>query len=355
MDTTLVDTAPVGFRRGLRAIALLTAIALALAVVAWLVFFSANGKRVTAYFSAAVGLYPGSAVRVLGVQVGTVDEVVPEGTQVRLTMTLDDDVSVPANAKAAVVAPSVVSDRYVQLSPVYSAGPTLATGAVIPRDRTMTTVELDELYASLKDLSTALGPDGANADGALSELLRVAADNMAGNGGSVNEMIQQLSEATKTLSASREDLFGTIAGLQKFTTMLATNDAGVSVLIGQLADVADYLAGERDDLGAALGELAEALQAARSFVHDNRGKVQSNVDKLESVTRVLVEQRSALAEALDVMPNTVSNFYEAYNPRYRVWDSRSNLDEFYHYGSPGAPVLPLPPVDTPAAVSGGGR
>lgn len=50
-------------------------------------------------------------------RVGKVDTVRPEGRQVRVTMTVDHGVAVPAGAIAVVVAPSVVADRYIQLSP----------------------------------------------------------------------------------------------------------------------------------------------------------------------------------------------------------------------------------------------
>src|SRR6516165_8651608 len=79
-------------------------------------------KQITAYFRTTIGVYPGSSVRVLGVPIGKVDAVQPEGTQVKVTMTIDSGVPVPAGARAVVVSASVVSDRYVQLTPAYTGG-----------------------------------------------------------------------------------------------------------------------------------------------------------------------------------------------------------------------------------------
>ncbi len=53
------------------------------------------------------------------------------------------------------VAASVVSDRYVQLTPAYTSGPQLADDAVIPVSRTAVPVEVDQIYASLDQLSPA--------------------------------------------------------------------------------------------------------------------------------------------------------------------------------------------------------
>ena len=119
---------------------------LALLVTAglYLVFRSSTGTKLSAYFGKTVGLYAGSSVRVLGVPVGQVTDVTPEGDAVRVDMRVDD-VPLPAGVGAVVVAPSLVSDRYVQLTPAYDSGPVLASGTILPRDRTATPVELDDL------------------------------------------------------------------------------------------------------------------------------------------------------------------------------------------------------------------
>lgn len=310
-----------------RFIAIACVLALVVTAALWWVFAGMNGRKVTAHFAAAVGVYPGGDVRVLGVKVGTIDEVTPEGKTVKVVFTVDRDVRVPQNAQAVVVAPSVVSDRYVQLAPAYTGGPTLGDDAVIPRERTATPVELDDLYSSLDKLTTALGPNGANADGALADLLNSAAKNLEGNGQALNDTLKNLGQATRTLSGSKEDLFATVDNLQKFTAMLAANDSQVRDFNKQLADVSKMLADERGDLGAALNELATALQQVQGFIKDNRAVLKSNVDKLASITQVLVNQRAALAETLDVAPLALGNLQNSYNAASGTLDTRANINE----------------------------
>ena len=310
-----------------RFIAIACVLALVMTAALWWVFAGMNGRKVTAHFAAAVGVYPGGDVRVLGVKVGTIDEVTPEGKTVKVVFTVDRDVRVPENAQAVVVAPSVVSDRYVQLAPAYTGGPTLGDNAVIPRERTATPVELDDLYSSLDKLTTALGPNGANADGALADLLNAAAKNLEGNGQALNDTLKNLGQATRTLSGSKEDLFATVDNLQKFTAMLAANDSQVRDFNKQLADVSKMLADERGDLGAALNELATALGQVQGFIKDNREVLKSNVDKLASITQVLVNQRAALAETLDVAPLALGNLQNSYNAASGTLDTRANINE----------------------------
>jgi virulence factor Mce-like protein len=263
----------------------------------------------------------------LGVRIGTIDAVTPVGTQVRVDMSVDRGVRIPADAKAIVVAPSVVSDRYVQLAPVYTGGATMADNAVIPSSRTATPVELDQLYQSLNKVSTSLGPNGANANGSLSDLLNTLSNNLSGNGQNLHDTITQLSQLATTLDSNKDNLFATVDNIDQFTKMLANNDATVRQFISQLSNVSGFLAGQRSQLAAAVRELGTSLGQIQSFIQNNRALIKSNVDNLQSVTRVLVNERSALAETLDVAPLALDDVVNAYNASSGTLDARADLNE----------------------------
>lgn len=301
-------------------------VALVVTAGLWLVFRAATGTVVSAYFGKTVGLYAGSSVRVLGVPVGQVTDVTPQGDAVRVDMRVDD-VSLPADVGAVVVAPSLVSDRYVQLTPAYDSGPVLASGTVLAKDRTATPVELDDLYSSLDKLSTALGPNGANKDGALSGVLDTAANTLKGNGASLNSTVGQLAELAKTLDGSKDDLFSTVQNLNSFTGALAQSDQQLNEFYGRVADVSQFLAADSSDVGAALQSLGGALGDVQTFVNDNKTALESNVDKLASLSKVLVDQRAALAEVLDIAPTGATNFINSYDAASGTIAVRDNLNE----------------------------
>jgi phospholipid/cholesterol/gamma-HCH transport system substrate-binding protein len=283
---------------------------------------------ITAYFTSATGVFEDNSVRVLGVPVGDIVEIVPEGTRVRVEMRIDDpDLTLPADARAVVVSPSLVTGRYVQLAPTYSGGPELQPGAVIPVERTAVPLGVDDLSRTATELADALGPRGLNSEGALSDALDVGAANLDGNGQALNDTVRNLGELSGTLAGSREDLFGTVTELQSFVSMLAENDAEVREFNTRLEDVAGFLADERGDLGTAVRELSIALGEVADFVRDNRELVGSNVDRLTEVTAVLVEQRKALTEVLDVAPAALSNLALAYNGSSGTLDARPVLNE----------------------------
>jgi virulence factor Mce-like protein len=310
-----------------RGVTIAIVLALVVAGVLWWLLVDANQRRYTAVFNGVVGLYEDNDVRVLGVKVGHVDSVEPQGDLVRVDMLVDRDVTIPSTAKAVIVAPSLVSDRYVQFTPAYTGGPAMAEGTVLPRERTATPLEVDDLYASLNRVSTSLGPNGANKNGALSDLLDTLAANAKGNGKALNDTITQLGQLGETLSGSDEDLFGTVDNLQKFTSALAASDDQVNLFNEQAADVSRFLADERGDLAAAVRQLGIALGSVQKFINDNRSHIKSNVDKLASVTKVLVDQRAALSEVLDIAPVALSNIINSYNGSSGTLDARADLNE----------------------------
>nr|WP_308377764.1 MCE family protein [Streptomyces sp. ISL-98] len=311
--------------RFIRRIALVTALVVVagLAVVYWP---ESPRVRITTYFPRTVGIYPGSDVRVLGVRIGEVKKITPEGERVRVELEYEGERKVPADAKAAIINSSVVSDRYVQLLPVYRGGPAMKAGAVIPEHRTAVPVELDRVFDSLRTTADALGPKGANKDGSLSRLLGVSADNLKGQGDQMHQTVEDLSQAVTTLSGGRKDLFGTVQNLQVFTAALAADDKSVRSFNDSLAKVAEQLAGERKDLAAAVKHLAAALADVADFVKNNKKALTANVKGLSKVTKVLVTQRAALEELLDVAPAGLSNLQNAYNPESGTLDTRNNPD-----------------------------
>lgn len=287
----------------------------------------AGTKTVTAFFPTAIGLYAGNDVRVLGVKMGRVESVEPQGDVVKVEMSYDRSIRIPADAAAVIVAPSLVSDRFVQLTPAYTGGPVLEDEARIDRERTAVPLEVDDLYATTNELSRALGPQGANKEGSLSRFLTTVAKNLRGNGDNFNETVTQLGRLSKTLSGNKDDLFSTITNLAEFSTTLANSESDVRLFQRQLADVSGYLAGERENLGATVKQLAVTLDSVHEFIRDNRSRIKSNVDKLSSVTKVLVDQRAALAEILDVAPVGLNNVINAYNANGGSLDARSNFNE----------------------------
>ncbi|ANH39911.1 mce related protein [Nocardioides dokdonensis FR1436] len=270
-------------------------------------------KQVTAHFPRAVSVYVGTDVRILGVNVGEVTAVVPDGEAVRVEMEYDGDVDVPDDAQAVVVTPTLVADRFVQLTPAYTEGEVMADGAEIELPDTGVPVELDRIYASLRDLSTALGPDGANADGTLDNLLRASSEALEGQGEAGNDMINELSRAAETFGEGSGDLFETVSALAVFTDTLARNDRLVRAFVRDLAGVSADLEEEREELGAALTSVSSAVGTVEKFVRENRTALVGDVEKLTRTVKTIASERESIDQALTSAPVSIGNLALAFN------------------------------------------
>ena len=301
-------------------------VALALVLAGGVALLRSGGERtLQAHFPRTVSLYEGSDVRVLGVPVGKVTDVRPNGTDVLVTMTYDEDVKVPADANAVIVAPSVVGDRYIQLTPAYTGGDVMPDHTVLGVERTNTPLELDDIYGSLDQLIVALGPEGANKKGALNDLLTTTAANFGGQGQQFHQTIQDLSTMMGTLDRNKDQFFGSARQLEQFIKTLADNDQTVRDFNQSLSGASTMLADERDELSAALSNLATSLGDVAEFVRTNKQGLGNNIKGLKRVARVLVKQRAALEETLTNAPLALSNLYMVYNPDTGTLDTNANL------------------------------
>ena len=282
----------------------------------------AETKTATAYFPKAVHVYDQSDVSVLGVKIGSITRVVPEGTQVRVDFEYDSKQRIPAEAFAVFVEPTLVADRALQLAPVYDGGPVLEDGAVIPIARTAVPIELDEFNKNLSRLSEALGPNGANRDGAVSRAVAVGADNLRGNGAALNKTLTGVSDVMSTLDRNKDALFETIRNLQLFTTQLGEHDAETREFTTRLADVSQQLAGERESFASAVKELGTALDVVAGFVKEHRGAVSEDLAQLSRVTTILARQRVLLGRIADIGAVGVGNYPHMYTPSARTYNAR---------------------------------
>jgi phospholipid/cholesterol/gamma-HCH transport system substrate-binding protein len=294
-------------------------------------FFTFRGgeetRTVTAHFPRAVSVYEGTDVRVLGVNVGRVTAVTPEGNSVRVEMEYDAKYQLPSDAKAVIVTPTLVADRFVQITPAYDGtGAVMADGADIALPETAVPVELDRIYASLRDLSEALGPNGVNKDGTLDHLLQTSAKSLDGQGELGNEMLRNLSAATETFGDGSEDLFASVTQLAEFTQVLGQNDRLVRAFLRDLAGMSSSLVSERVELERALNSVARAVGTVKTFVHDNRQALVTDIEKLTRVVKTINSERDSLDTALQVAPLALGNLAVAFNNETGTIGSRIGVN-----------------------------
>ena len=301
------------WRQRIRNITVVALIALTGAAT-YMVWPRSQPMQITALFSAAVGLYPGDEVKVAGVPVGTINSITPSTEHTSVTMTVNNGVHIPEDAQALLVAPNLVSARFIEFTPMYDGGPALTAGAVIDTSRTAVPVEWDDVKAQLTQLSAQLGPQPGSLQGPLTSFVNQAADTFDGQGDSFRQAVRELSQTAGRLGDSRTDLLGTIKNLHTLVDALSNSNEEIVTFSSHVASVSQVLADSSTDLDTSLSTLNTALSDIRGFLKDNNEALVGQIDKLTNFTTLLSDHGEDIEQVLHVAPHGLQNFYNIYNP-----------------------------------------
>lgn len=340
--------------------------------------------RVSADFTFADGIFPGNRVMILGVPVGTVESVRPQGATVRITMSLPPDLKIPRDAQAFIMSPAVISDRYVEFGPAYTGGAVLADNAVIPVQRTHAPIKWDQLTQSLDSLVTALGPPRTGQQGAgqqgslggLGALVHSGAAMTAGDGPQIRAAITNVAQATDLLASGTGDVGAVLDNLDKLVQLLVQHKSTIDTLVQSTTQATADLTDQQATLSDTIGQLSTALTSINDLLRNHGNQLTGDVTQLASLSNVLVQHQQQLAETLDTMPLAMDNLSRTITPDQRMrlrLDFSTNLTQFdrtrqlcQHFTIPlceGAGLtnpIPFPPTLPDAlglnpAMNGGGR
>ncbi|BBY39990.1 Mce family protein Mce3D [Mycobacterium mantenii] len=295
------------------------AVALVVALIGGIVMVVrlANGvgrTNVVGYFANSTGIYNGDDVVILGVPVGKVEKIEAEPDRVKITFWYKDKYKVPADAKAVILSPSLVTPRSIQLTPAYTGGPVMRTDAVIPQERTAVPVEWDDFREQLEKLTQVLQPTRAGGTSTLGAFINTAADNLRGQGPDIRDTIIKLSQAISALGDHSDDLFTTVKNLSILVSALHDSGDLLQHLNQNLAAVTNLLADDPHAVGNAVRDLHDVVDDVRTFVADNQESLGTTSDKLASVTQAVNDSLDDVKQLLHVAPTAFQNFLNIYQP-----------------------------------------
>jgi len=265
-----------------------------------------GGSTVQAIFPDAQQLKGGSAVRTAGLDIGRVEsiEASADGTAL-VTMRIEDGKRRPRQDDRFVIRPRLAFEGnfYVDIMAGSPAAPPLADGAVVPRSRTSTSVQLDEV---LSTLSTPVR------EASKSLVAGLATGFAAGHGpaGALLSGASGLRRATRELDRSLASVRGTARGFR------GTDDGDLGRALADASDVTRDLARHPRDLAAIIDDystvvgalvaqdrqLRRSVPAARSFLASAPASLRRIDAVLPSVRRFAVDLRPVLRELPRQLP-----------------------------------------------------
>jgi len=301
-------------------VAVVVALAAALAVqgahvAGWLRGDDPSAMVVRADFIDTTGLYVGNEVTYLGVHIGQVVEVEPHGASMTVVMHLDPGTQLPRDAGAEILQSSLVTDRYVEIGPAYTGGPTLADGAHIDASHTRSPAGVDEIASSIDRLVKAVdgslgsGPAGSG----VARMLAATAHTLRGNGSALRAALSGGQGALEVLTGKRDALTRVSQDLLALVDVLAHRDARIRAFTRQSDATLGVLSAQRSEIVSTVQALSQLTRLAGDFLRRNGDVLGSDLKGIDQLVGVVRANQASLGEAWDVMPAGAQNIARAYD------------------------------------------
>ena len=290
-------------------------VALAAAGIGWTMLKSRlNTITLTAQFDNVAGLFVTNNVNVLGMKVGRVTAIRQKQGYVEVDFTVDKDVKIPADVQAVTLSTSILTDRQIELTPVYTGGPTLKDHDTIGLPRTKTPVEFARTLDMMDRLTTSLRGDGQG-NGPLRTLIDSGSEIASGNGEKIKGALGELSNALR-LSANggvqtRDQLTTIIKNLSSLVDAAAANDATLRDFGSSIRQISQILADEHLGSGTTGRQLNNVMTELGQILEKNRDAIKKVVNNGNTALKTTIDHQRDLAELLDVAPLTLDNLYNS--------------------------------------------
>jgi phospholipid/cholesterol/gamma-HCH transport system substrate-binding protein len=256
-----------------------------------------GSREYAAEFSDATGVVKGDDIRIAGVKVGNVKEVeIVDRTRAKVTFKIDDDALVTDDTHATIKFRNLVGQRYISLTQTGEETERLKEGSTIPVSRTTPALDLTVLFNGFKPLFRALSPQDINK---LSyEIVQV----FQGEGGTLEGLLGHTASLTSTL-ADRDAVIGNlIDNLNDVLVTVGDRDDELSALITNLRSLIGGLAEDRDAILEPLESISALAVETSDLLSGIRAPLTQDVRQLRLLAGNIVENRSELDRALQVLP-----------------------------------------------------
>ncbi|WP_084532095.1 MCE family protein [Nocardia miyunensis] len=239
-----------------------------------------------------------SRVRVNDVTVGNVTDVQLVGWHAQVTVTLNRDVHLPANATAKIGQTSLLGSLHVELAAPLNEPPVgeLKDGSVIPVDHASTYPTTEQTLASL---STVLNGGGL---AQLQEINNQTNAALSGHEKEVRDLLTQTNTFSSDLNAQSNDIISAATGLNRLAATVGKQNDVLATALDRIPPALSILAQQRQQLTDTVTALGGFADSADQVVTASSQDLQQNLHDIEPVMRELANAGPDLTGALGLLP-----------------------------------------------------
>lgn len=294
---------------------LIFALAIAAVVAYKLVSPTPEQQSYCAMMPDSVGLFVGSDVTVMGVRVGQVTDVAPDGDKARVVFDIQASRKLPPDVGATTLSDTLIADRKLALIGAEPTGPSLDPSDCITK--TLTPKSLSQTFTAVAHLADQLnGASDPAHPNQLSGGLAALDRSMAGSGQQFNDIVKGLGAALNSPDAA----IGRIGDLlDSLTALAASANNGWPVVKSTLTRLAKNL----DDINNIIAppiidiviKLVDILPPANDLSIMFVGPIVDRLDAVPNLPQMISAGVASLRDVLTMIPPIVGAFGSSIDPQ----------------------------------------
>ncbi|WP_137723258.1 MCE family protein [Prescottella subtropica] len=256
-----------------------------------------------------------SPVKVNDVTVGAVTGIEVQDWHALVTVSLNEGVTLPANATAKIGQTSLLGSQHLELSAPTGVAPqgTLQDGDVIPLDRAGAFPTTEQ---TLSSLSVVLNGGGL---AQINDITRELNAALGGREDSVRDLLPQLDQLVGSLDAQRGEIISAMEGIDRLAGTVNKQTDTLTHALDAIPPALEVLVGQRQNLTNALVALGNFSDTATRVIDESGDDLKGNLANLAPLLQQLAGTGHNLTEVLSLMltfPFTMKNLDQVFQGDY---------------------------------------
>jgi phospholipid/cholesterol/gamma-HCH transport system substrate-binding protein len=240
---------------------------------------------------------PNSRVRVGDANVGTVTKIDREGWHALVSMRLNGDVELPANATAKLGQTSLLGSLHIELAPPVGVAPEgkLHNGSLIPLANAGAYPSTDQTLAAV---SLLLNGGGI---GQIQDITAAFATAFAGREQDLKSLITQLDEFVGHLNEQTGDIIAATESFNDLVGQFAAQKPVLDKAIRTIPDALTVLKAQRDNIVTAIDAFGRFSALATDSVDQTKDSLTRELEDFGPVLESLADAGPALTRSLSFL------------------------------------------------------
>ncbi len=312
----------------IRRIALLAAMATVMSSCAVLGFASAcDGTEIIADFEQVGDLVENANVQSSDVEVGTVQKIELDGWNARVTMCVNEEERIPADARLVVRTTSLLGEKFVDIQAQSAGPPYLEDGALVGVDQTGKASELEDVFAKLA------GVLGAGNLEQINKFTSAQANILRDNADELREVLSRLHDFTGTLAGRKEQIATSVDNLDSVAQTILGDQQVLEQFLASFAQSSQVLNRQKEGLRRLLVALEDFTSISVRLLEQTEEGLDRQLRDLRPVLSTAVENSANVRETLQTLATFSEWFPETAPGDYVQLDICQAPPDYYGPGT----------------------